>query len=605
MDKLNNYKKHYPKKEDIDLLIKLFNKRAFEEVAQRVVILQKQYPNSPELFQIQGDVSFKLKNYSLALKSYDLAISHDRKNLMVHYNIGKTKYELGDWKGSIESYKKALPLISLKDKIYNNIGTVFNKLGETENAIKYFRLASKFNPTSADIFFNLGNAYKLLGKWENSKSAYLTAIKHNVGHWQALNNLGNVFVETEEIDKAKKCFLKSVKLNPSNSETYVTLGLIQFKKQDFISAEKSFGKALQLNPESIDGLIGLGQVNHELGLFKDALELFRKASFIDKSNQISKYNESQILLKELNFIEGWQKYDSRWKIKPLSKIKWPIQNITLWKGQKNSNVILWREQGVGDDIFFSALLHEALKNSDSLSVYVNSRLLSLFQRSMPEITFVTLEEAIKQKENYQYQLPLGSLPKIFRNSYNDFSKTRKGYLKTDRKRTLALRKELGINKKKVIGISWKSFNSNNAIKKNLELKSIMNILSKENAFILNLQYGDVHEEISKFNQNNSVKVHTCHSVNNKDDLDGLASLIDLCDLIVSTSNITIHLSGALNKKTWVLLPYVTEFWWFLDRSDSPWYPSLKLYRQKSVGSWTEPLSELEHDFDEWLLDKTV
>ena len=84
----------------------------------------------------------------------------------------------------------------------------------------------------------------------------------------------------------------------------------------------------------------------------------------------------------------------------------------------------------------------------------------------------------------------------------------------------------------------------------------------------------------------------CSSVDNREDLDGLAALIEVCDLVVSTSNVTIHMAGALAKETWVLLPYVANFWWLLDRSDSIWYPSLKLYRQKKFKDWDFAFNEL-------------
>ena len=97
--------------------------------------------------------------------------------------------------------------------------------------------------------------------------------------------------------------------------------------------------------------------------------------------------------------------------------------------------------------------------------------------------------------------------------------------------------------------------------------------------LLNLQYGDVDEEIREFTEETGIKVLQCSSVNLKEDLDGLAALIELCDLVVSTSNVTIHMAGALGKDSWVLLPFAATFWWLIERTDSLWYPSVKLYRQ--------------------------
>ena len=177
---------------------------------------------------------------------------------------------------------------------------------------------------------------------------------------------------------------------------------------------------------------------------------------------------------------------------------------------------------------------------------------------------------------------MGSLPRLFRNSEKDFNKTREGYLKADMDRVEILCKELGVEDKKVIGISWKSFKSLKIQKKSMDLAQFGRVFEGLDIVLLNLQYGDVDEEIRAFTEETGIKVLQCSSVNLKEDLDGLAALIELCDLVVSTSNVTIHMAGALGKDSWLLLPFAANFWWLTERTDSLWYPSVKLYRQKSL-----------------------
>ena len=264
---------------------------------------------------------------------------------------------------------------------------------------------------------------------------------------------------------------------------------------------------------------------------------------------------------------------------PLKKIQWPIKDRELWEGQEDKSVVLWREQGIGDDILFLGLVPESFQRSKKMSVYIDPRLISLCERSMPGIKFKEYTGKVDGEE-FDYHLPMGSLPRILRNSEKDFDKTVKGYLKTDPKRVELLRNELGLKGKRVIGISWKSVNSQNYMKKILTLMDFKTIFKDLDVTLLNLQYGDVDKEIKEFKEKTGIEVLQCRSVDNREDLDGLASLIEICDLVISTSNVTIHLAGALAKETWVLLPYVANFWWFIDRTDSLWYPTLKLYRQK-------------------------
>ena len=172
-----------------------------------------------------------------------------------------------------------------------------------------------------------------------------------------------------------------------------------------------------------------------------------------------------------------------------------------------------------------------------------------------------------------------------------------GYLKADPKRVEDLSQELGIGNKKVVGISWKSIKSLHTLKKSLSLMELGKIFQDLDVVLLNLQYGNVNEEIKEFTKATGIEVLQCKSVDNREDLDGLAALIENCDLVVSTSNVTIHLAGALGKETWVLLPYVANFWWLLDRTDSIWYPTLKLYRQKKFQDWSTLPSELKEDLN--------
>ena len=217
---------------------------------------------------------------------------------------------------------------------------------------------------------------------------------------------------------------------------------------------------------------------------------------------------------------------------------------------------------------------------------------------MPGISFKKYTPGSFDGEVFDYHLPMGSLPRLFRNSEKDFERVKKGYLKADPKRVELLRDELGLGGKKVIGISWKSFKSRNHLKKSLTLMDFKKIFKDLDVTLVNLQYGDVDEEIRQFKNETGIDVLQCASVDNREDLDGLAALMEMCDLVVSTSNVTIHLAGAIGKETWVLLPYFSMFWWLLDRNDSIWYPSLKLYRQKKSGDWDSITLDLRKDLME-------
>jgi ADP-heptose:LPS heptosyltransferase len=126
------------------------------------------------------------------------------------------------------------------------------------------------------------------------------------------------------------------------------------------------------------------------------------------------------------------------------------------------------------------------------------------------------------------------------------------------------------------------------------------IFSDLDVVLVNLQYGDVDDEIRAFKEETGIDVLQCASVDNREDLDGLAALIEACDLVISTSNVTVHMAGALAKETWVLLHHVSIYYWLLERKDSVWYPSLTLYRQPVLDDWDSVYVSLRQDLQERL-----
>ena len=398
-----------------------------------------------------------------------------------------------------------------------------------------------------------------MGRYEKAEYWANQAIALKSDFWAAINNKANIFHEKGEIGSALDLFRSLIKKNPNYVEARVNYALALKSSGDYIEALAEYHKIQKIKV-------------YDLGVFHIAI--------------------TQLIL--ANFKEGWERHEYRWKVDPLNKVKWPIEGRDLWEGQYDRDVVLWREQGIGDELIFLGLVPEACTRCKSVSVYIDKRLIPLCERSMPDVRFLSKSEQIDERE-FDYHLPMGSLPRLFRSSEEDFQKTVKNYLKADLDRVEVLRQELNVSDRKVVGISWKSIKSLNHLKKSLTLTEFGKIFQGLDIVLLNLQYGEVDEEIKAFERDTGIEIIQCSSVDNREDLDGLAALIELCDLVVSTSNVTIHLAGALGKETWVLLPYVANFWWLLERTDSVWYPSLTLYRQKTLKDWDSIAIELAED----------
>ena len=394
---------------------------------------------------------------------------------------------------------------------------------------------------------------------------------------------------------------KILSINSNDADAINLMGTIYEKQGFYEKAKEHFLRALQLDRNLFFAKMNIATLHQLEGHIDKANKIYSELSKEYPENVEILYRKSGFALQLENFKEAWTCYENRWKVFPMNTAKWPFKDKQIWKGETGKRVSLWKEQGIGDQILCLSLVPEVKDMCRSVSVYVDPRLLPLCRRAMPEINFVEDEKRLK-REKYDYHLPLGSVPGLIRNDISDFDRTVRGYLKADSQRVEAIRKELQLDGKRVIGISWKSFKSLHEIKKSVQLQDMARIFSGLDVVLVNLQYGDVDDEIRAFKEETGIEVLQCASVDNREDLDGLAALIEVCDLVISTSNVTVHMAGALAKETWVLLPYVmVNFWWLLERPDSIWYPTLRLYRQTSLNDWNGVYAAIRKDLQRKLI----
>jgi ADP-heptose:LPS heptosyltransferase len=228
---------------------------------------------------------------------------------------------------------------------------------------------------------------------------------------------------------------------------------------------------------------------------------------------------------------------------------------------------------------FSSILPDVLKEVSSITVMIDSRLIDLFKRSFDKkINFIDSNASINTL-NYNYHIPIGSLAKFYRTSEVLFQNGKKQYLEVDLIKLNNIKKLINFEENKIlIGVSWKSGNPKSGLKRSIDLTDVIKKFDRENVEFINLQYGDVDLEIEQAFEKTDVRVINYKSINNKENIDGLATLIMCCDEVISIDNSTVHLSGALGKKTTVLLPKISEWRWQLTRLDTPWYPSVTLKR---------------------------
>ena len=585
-------------------------------------------PNFIDAISNTGIVYDLMNDFPKAEMHFTKALSLDPTNTSLLYNLANCLFNSKDYERTIEVCRRIIDLDPLFYYAYNRMGMCCIKLEIENEAKQFFEKAIEINPEYVEGLTNYGLILQKGRNFALASSQFEKVLSINPNSDEALLNLSKAYFDegrlSKSIEIAKKglslkqlnipllknliaSFLilnmfdeasveckKILSVDKNNADAINLMGTIFEKKGFYDKAKNHFLRALELDKNSVSAKINIASLYQREGKIEIANKKYNELLKEHPKNSEVIHRQSEFALMLGSFQEGWKNYEYRWKVFPMNKVTWPFQDKPVWNGERGKRVVLWKEQGIGDQIIFLGLAREIREMCETLSVYVDARLRLLCNRAMPEINFVKDKEELNNVECY-YHMPLGSVPGLLRNDIRDFDRTVKGYLKPSPERVKAIRTELNLDGKKAIGISWKSFNSLNNTKKSVLLKDIAQLFSSLDVVLVNLQYGDIEDEIREFKEAFGINVVQCASVDNKEDLDGLAALIEVCDLVVSIPNVTVHLAGALAKETWVLLPYVAHFWWLVERTDSIWYPSLTLYRQPKLEDWTSVYSSIRKD----------
>ena len=327
---------------------------------------------------------------------------------------------------------------------------------------------------------------------------------------------------------------------------------------------------------------------------KEGIEAYKCALKIHPQFANAHSNLAKTLFLQGDFRNAWKEYEWRWECRGISfslnKRHFPQP---LWDGSNLSRrtILVWAEQGIGDEIMFSSMLPNLLKMNPNVIVECDKRLVPLFQRSFPDVQFVPREDPTNPKlldtTIIDYQIPMGSLGQWLRVDEDAFLPKQESYLQACPNKTRQMQKKYRelADDKLLVGISWKStgIDKKRAHTKNVPLIYWIPILSRQDCYFISLQYGDIREDIEEHTSAIGCPIYVDEEIDSLENLDDFAAQVSALDLIISTSNATVHVAGGLGKRVWVLLSSRPDWRWMLDRDDSPWYQTVRLFRQEKLG----------------------
>jgi len=356
------------------------------------------------------------------------------------------------------------------------------------------------------------------------------------------------------------------------------------------TASNYYQRAMLLSPDTEVPLISLADVLADSAEFRLSQVVYGRACRLHPNSHDALYHLSLVQLRLGDFANGWVNYEHRWfaavgasHLKSASTLR--SLRPEYQASGSGKRVLLWAEQGVGDEVMFGRLIGEFLPRCRQVLVQIDSRLIGLFSRAFPSVQFFALEQDIPI-DLYDEQLPLGSLGQILRPTAQSFIGKGGGFLTAAAESARKARTDLKVDGAEfLVGLCWRTANPENRRARSISLESLMSALDGEGLQFLNLQYGNIDAEISSMTWERRQRLLQHPSIDLTKDLEGVSSLIESCDLVISIGNTVAHLAGALNKKCWVLLPQVAGWRWLHGHQHCAWYDSVRLFRQDARGRW--------------------
>jgi tetratricopeptide (TPR) repeat protein len=527
-----------------------------------------------------------------AIACYKKVISLRPGFIQAYCNLGKAFYDAGRCDDAALIYREALDLSPYSADIHDALGIALQEKGDAEEAIACFKKAIALNPDSADAYGSLAKILQEKGLSDEALMYYKTALQLNADEHvlsNLHNNIGLIYQEKGQFHEAINSFRKALQYVSSSAGIFKNLGTVYHDLGLFDDAIVYCNKAIELDPGDAETYCNLGSVLQDKGKPDEALKYYQKALQLNPSFAEAHWNISLTQLISGNFKEGWKNYEWRLRKQDTRPI---LFQQPVWDGSplKEKRIIVTAEQGVGDEIMFASCLPELIDRAGLCIVECDNRLVPLFARSFPKARLIprinTIDNYPPDHLSADVRIALGSLPKFFRSDLLRFSQ-HGAYLEPDHQQVVLWREryaDLGAGMK--VGISWRGGSKPSVrLARSTSLADWTKVLSVAGVHFINLQYGDCALDLKEAEEKTGVTIHDWEDADPLKDLDNFAAMISPLDLIISVDNSTVHMSGALGVPVWTLLPHACDWRWMSEFEDTPWYKTVRLFRQREQGEW--------------------
>jgi tetratricopeptide (TPR) repeat protein len=588
-----------------------------------ILSLRRSLEFNPAMLDAWNNLGNAFKDKGLlddALAAYNKALALQPNSAMVHYNIGIAHRLKGDLNQSLVSFDRALEIAPTYAEAHSGRGNTLRDQGRLDEAIAEYKRAIQLNQNLPASYANLGAALAEQRQFDSAITTYQHALRLNPKYPEVLANLAAALREIKRFDEAFAAAQAAIQLKPDYAEAHHNLGSILFDQEKFDEAIQSFQKAIDLKPASplshnnlalvLDeigkhdeaihaartavklqpnyafGWNTLGNLLVHQGQYQEAKSALHQAIHLQPDYAMAHWNISLIHLLEGDLETGWIEHEWRKQTDIESRPREFPQPEWLGQELNGQTILIHAEQGFGDTIQFIRYIPMVASRGARVLFQCPADLSSLLRHSLKDAEIVSAADL----PEFDYHCPLLSLPAIFKTRLDSIP-SQTPYLKSPPESSAKWREILNqIPATKRIGFVWAG-NPKRKLdrQRSLRLDQLAPLASVPGIQYYSLQKGDSAKQVI----NPPPNMNLIDLTEKLTDFAETAALIDNLDLVITVDTAVAHLAGAMAKPVWVLLGYVPAWRWLLNRAHSPWYPTMRLFRQSEMDNWTTPIAQVK------------
>lgn len=569
--------------------------RAMGRNEEALVHYERALSLNPDLVEVLDNSAIVLTNLTRleqALLRYDKVLLLKPKNNGVWARRGHLLKELARPEEALVSYDKALELKPDNAEVLKNRGDVLKDLNRSNEALASYDRSLALKPHFVDALNSKGNLLQDLNRLDEALASYAKALELKSDNAATHCNRGGALAGLNRSEEALSSFDRALMLKPDFAEALNNRGVLLKNLNRPDEALASYDKALEVKPDFAEAHNNRGIALKNLSRPGEALTSFDKALALKPDYSGALFNKGLYYLTMGDFERGWKGYESRWERKghPARKL---ISSDRVWKGEDvhGKRIIVYEEQGLGDIIQFSRFLPLLTSQGADVTFILRRKMHRLMQKFATSISF---EQQAPSGKKFDFQCALGSLPGVFGTNLTTIPAD-VPYLEPEAPLVTKWRQRIGHEGFKV-GICWQGSPTGTVdIGRSFPLQSFRPLSAVPGVRLISLQKNHGLDQLDTLPDGMTVETLGDDFDSGPDAFVDTAAAMANLDLIITSDTSIAHLAGALGRPFWVVLKQVPDWRWMLNRTDSPWYPTAKLYRQNVRDDWEGVFNRIATD----------